>query len=106
MADEDINPVVLLADPKVNHRVWAACLKWTPVVKQRVPSHHKHKSHVKPRRLTSLKVTVGSRNSRGEISRLTGTGILTVPERNHYFFPRTGFLLMGQKWIRCLPVQR
>ncbi len=49
MADEDINPVVLLADPKVNHRVWAACLKWTPVVKkQRVPSHHKHKSHVKP----------------------------------------------------------
>lgn len=27
MADEDINPVVLLADPKVNHRVWAACLK-------------------------------------------------------------------------------
>ncbi len=31
MADEDINPVVLLADPKVNHRVWAACLKWTPV---------------------------------------------------------------------------
>lgn len=58
MADEDINPVVLLADPKVNHRVWAACLKWTPVVKkQRVPSHHKHKSHVKPRRLTSLKMT-------------------------------------------------
>ncbi|EIY3858510.1 pilus assembly protein PilO, partial [Salmonella enterica subsp. enterica serovar Infantis] len=55
MADEDINPVVLLADPKVNHRVWAACLKWTPVVKkQRVPSHQKHKSHVKPRRLTSL----------------------------------------------------
>ncbi len=86
MADEDINPVVLLADPKVNHRVWAACLKWTPVVKkQRVPSHHKHKSHVKPRRLTSLKVTVGSRNSRGKISRLTGTGILTRPERNHYF---------------------
>ncbi|WP_250130490.1 hypothetical protein [Escherichia coli] len=39
MADEDINPVVLLADPKVNHRVWAACLKWSPVVKkQRVPS--------------------------------------------------------------------
>ncbi len=33
MADEDINPVVLLADPKVNHRVWAACLKWSPVVK-------------------------------------------------------------------------
>ncbi len=31
MADEDINPVVLLEDPKVNHRVWAACLKWTPV---------------------------------------------------------------------------
>ena len=30
MADEDINPVVLLEDPKVNHRVWAACLKWTP----------------------------------------------------------------------------
>ena len=56
MADEDINPVVLLEDPKVNHRVWAACLKWTPVEKkQRVPSHHKHKSHVKPRRLTSLK---------------------------------------------------
>ncbi len=53
--------------------------------KQRVPSHQKHKSHVKPRRLTSLKVTVGSRNSRGEISRLTGTGILTRPERNHYF---------------------
>ena len=26
MADEDINPVVLLADPKVNHRVWAAVL--------------------------------------------------------------------------------
>ncbi len=50
-----------------------------------VPSHHKHKSHVKPRRLTSLKVTVGSRNSRGKISRLTGTGILTRPERNHYF---------------------
>ncbi len=35
MADEDINPVVLLADPKVNHRVWAACLKWSPVVKKR-----------------------------------------------------------------------
>lgn len=34
MADEDINPVVLLADPKVNHRVWAACLKWSPVVKK------------------------------------------------------------------------
>ena len=47
MADEDINPVVLLADPKVNHRVWAACLKWSPVVKkQRVPSHQKHKPHV------------------------------------------------------------
>ena len=43
MADEDINPVVLLADPKVNHRVWAACLKWSPVVKkQRVPSHAAH----------------------------------------------------------------
>ncbi|EJA6923235.1 pilus assembly protein PilO, partial [Salmonella enterica] len=52
MADEDINPVVLLADPKVNHRVWAACLKWSPVVKkQRVPSHQKHKPHVKSRRL-------------------------------------------------------
>ncbi|ELQ3492590.1 type 4b pilus protein PilO2, partial [Salmonella enterica] len=97
MADEDINPVVLLADPKVNHRVWAACLKWTPVVKkQRVPSHHKHKSHVKPRRLTSLKVTVGSRNSRGEISRLTGTGILTRPERNHYFSLALAFC----SWVR------
>ncbi|EBF2274635.1 pilus assembly protein PilO, partial [Salmonella enterica] len=97
MADEDINPVVLLADPKVNHRVWAACLKWTPVVKkQRVPSHHKHKSHVKPRRLTSLKVTVGSRNSRGKISRLTGTGILTRPERNHYFSLALAFC----SWVR------
>ena len=86
MADEDINPVVLLADPKVNHRVWAACLKWSPVVKkQRVPSHQKHKPHVKSRRLTSLKVTVGSRSSRGKISRITGTGILARPERNHYF---------------------
>ncbi|WP_249923305.1 hypothetical protein [Escherichia coli] len=39
MADEDINPVVLLADPKVNHRVWAACLKWTPVVKNSASPH-------------------------------------------------------------------
>ncbi len=71
MADEDINPVVLLADPKVNHRVWAACLKWSPVVKkQRVPSHQKHKPHVKSRRLTSLKVTVGSRSSRGRSAAL------------------------------------
>ena len=101
MADEDINPVVLLEDPKVNHRVWAACLKWTPVVKkQRVPSHHKHKSHVKPRRLTSLKVTVGSRNSRGK-NRNTDQA-----RTQSLFFPGTGFLLMGQKWIRCLPVQR
>ncbi|EBQ7010871.1 pilus assembly protein PilO, partial [Salmonella enterica] len=88
MADEDINPVVLLADPKVNHRMWAACLKWTPALKKRrAPSHLKHnkRPHIKSRRLTSLKVTVGSRNSRGKISRLTGTGILTRPERNHYF---------------------
>ncbi len=97
MADEDINPVVLLADPKVNHRVWAACLKWSPVVKkQRVPSHQKHKPHVKSRRLTSLKVTVGSRSSRGKISRITGTGILAVPERNHYFSLALAFC----SWVR------
>lgn len=46
--------------------------------KQRVPSHQKHKPHVKSRRLTSLKVTVGSRSSRGKISRITGTGILAA----------------------------
>lgn len=97
MADEDINPVVLLADPKVNHRVWAACLKWSPVVKkQRVPSHQKHKPHVKSRRLTSLKVTVGSRSSRGKISRITGTGILARPERNHYFSLALAFC----SWVR------
>ncbi len=107
MADEDINPVVLLADPKVNHRVWAACLKWSPVVKkQRVPSHQKHKPHVKSRRLTSLKVTVGSRSSRGKISRITGTGILARAGAQSLFFPCSGFLLMGEKWIRRLPVQR
>ncbi|PJO90708.1 pilus assembly protein PilO, partial [Salmonella enterica subsp. enterica serovar Kentucky] len=97
MADEVINPVVLLADPKVNHSVCAACLKWTPVVKkQRVPSHQKHKSHVKPRRLTSLKVTVGSTNSRGKISRLTVQGILTRPDRNHSFSLALAFC----SWVR------
>ena len=71
MADEDINPVVLLADPKVNHRVWAACLKWSPVVKkQRVPSHQKHKPHVKSR--------------------------LARPERNHYFSLALAFC----SWVR------
>lgn len=97
MADEDINPVMLLADPKVNHRMWVACLKWTPVVKKRrASSPLKHTSHVKSRRLTSLKVTVGNRNSRGQINRLTGTGILTRTERNHYFSLALAFC----SWVR------
>ena len=31
MADEDINPVVLLADPKVNHRVCAEVYKYQSI---------------------------------------------------------------------------
>lgn len=105
MADEDINPVVLLADPKVNHRVWAACLKWSPVVKkQRVPSHQKHKPHVKSRRLTSesdcrqQKFPEDQPHYRHRNTGQAGAQSL--------FFPCSGFLLMGEKWIRRLPVQR
>ncbi|EGN2386173.1 type 4b pilus protein PilO2, partial [Salmonella enterica] len=42
-------------------------------------------------RLTSLKVTSGCRNAKGKTSRLTGTGILTMPERHRYFSLALGF---------------
>lgn len=105
MADEDINPVVLLADPKVNHRVWAACLKWTPVVKQR-PSHHKTQVSCKTQ-------TAYLPESDCRQQKFPWKDQPPYRHRNtdrartqSLFFPRTGFLLMGQKWIRCLPVQR
>lgn len=106
MADEDINPVVLLADPKVNHRVWAACLKWSPVVKkQRVPSHQKHKPHVKSRRLTSESDCRQQKFPWEDQPhyRHRNTGRAGAQS---LFFPCSGFLLMGEKWIRRLPVQR
>ncbi|EAU4779088.1 pilus assembly protein PilO, partial [Salmonella enterica subsp. enterica serovar Minnesota] len=42
-------------------------------------------------RLTCLKVTSGCRNAKGKTSRLTGTGILTMPERHRYFSLALGF---------------
>ncbi|EED5826970.1 type 4b pilus protein PilO2, partial [Salmonella enterica] len=41
--------------------------------------------------LTCLKVTSGCRNAKGKTSRLTGTGILTMPERHRYFSLALGF---------------
>ncbi|EBD5982016.1 pilus assembly protein PilO, partial [Salmonella enterica] len=41
--------------------------------------------------LTCLKVTIGCRNAKGKTSRLTGTGILTMPERHRYFSLALGF---------------
>ncbi|EGL9344615.1 type 4b pilus protein PilO2, partial [Salmonella enterica] len=38
-----------------------------------------------------LKVTSGCRNAKGKTSRLTGTGILTMPERHRYFSLALGF---------------
>lgn len=101
MADEDINPVVLLADPKVNHRMWAACLRWTPAVKNKnrrssSPLKNNKRPHANSGRLTCLKVTAGSRNARGKISRLTGTGLLARPERSHYFSLALAFC----SWVR------
>ncbi|EDQ6493712.1 type 4b pilus protein PilO2, partial [Salmonella enterica subsp. enterica] len=40
---------------------------------------------------TCLKVTSGCRNAKGKTSRLTGTGILTMPERHRYFSLALGF---------------
>ncbi|EAV1604957.1 pilus assembly protein PilO, partial [Salmonella enterica] len=37
------------------------------------------------------KVTIGCRNAKGKTSRLTGTGILTMPERHRYFSLALGF---------------
>nr|AYU68996.1 pilus assembly protein PilO [Escherichia coli] len=107
MADEDINPVVLLADPKVNHRVWAACLKWSPVVKkQRVPSHQKHKTPCKIQTAYLSESDCRQQKFPWEDQphyRHRNTGQAGAQS---LFFPCSGFLLMGEKWIRRLPVQR
>ena len=88
MANEDINPVVLLADPQITHRMWVSCLQWSPAVKnkrQRTTLKQGKQTYTTSGKLTYLKVTTGNKNIRGTTRKLTGTGILTKPERHHYF---------------------
>ncbi|STG25809.1 PilO protein [Escherichia coli] len=107
MADEDINPVVLLADPKVNHRVWAACLKWSPVVKkQRVPFSSETQAPCKIQTAYLSESDCRQQKFPWEDQphyRHRNTGQAGAQS---LFFPCSGFLLMGEKWIRRLPVQR
>ncbi|EDP8924101.1 type 4b pilus protein PilO2 [Salmonella enterica subsp. enterica serovar Hadar] len=94
MADEDINPVVILADPQVSNRMWVGGMRWAPEKTDRrkrssLKSPERHRTA--KGRLTCLKVTSGCRNAKGKTSRLTGTGILTMPERHRYFSLALGF---------------
>lgn len=88
MADENINQVLLLADPKINHRIWIGCLRWTPIIKKRyrnISLKHRKQPHAKSERMTYLKATTDRRNVREKNSRLIGTGVLAKSGHNHYF---------------------
>lgn len=96
MADEDINPVVLLADPKVNHRVWAACLKWSPVVKTASPFSSETQAPCKIQTAYLSESDCRQQKFPWEDQphyRHRNTG---GPERNHYFSLALAFC----SWVR------
>ncbi|EEE1520859.1 pilus assembly protein PilO, partial [Salmonella enterica subsp. enterica serovar Ealing] len=66
MADEDINPVVILADPQVSNRMWVGGMRWAPekTGRRKRPSLKSPERHRTAKgRLTCLKVTSGCRNA-------------------------------------------